>query len=251
MKDRCLYLLIFTFLCVNNLFSDNYVMYDFDLSLNEFLEVSTRKDNLEPMVDSKRILLFYPPNKGIRKIFAAFDFDQYSKKYLFKKNEYGVFFVKVNIPHGTSDIKYRLIVDGVWTNDEYNKNVVYNEDLVPFSKIEVTKEKSSYISLRNPIQSYDNNEVEIFYIGRPGQIVTIAGSFNNFNPFLNRLIEKEDNKGIYTIKLKNLPKDRIYYYFIDSGNKVIDKNNVNRINLYFVEGIDNKIDFEVSYFDHK
>ncbi len=85
MKDRCLYLLIFTFLCVNNLFSDNYVMYDFDLSLNEFLEVSTRKDNLEPMVDSKRILLFYPPNKGIRKIFAAFDFDQYSKKYLFKK----------------------------------------------------------------------------------------------------------------------------------------------------------------------
>lgn len=105
--------------------------------------------------------------------------------------------------------------------------------------------------MRNPIQSYDNNEIEIFYIGRPGQIVTIAGSFNNFNPFLNRLIEKEDNKGIYTIKLKNLPKDRIYYYFIDSGNKVIDKNNVNRINLYFVEGIDNKIDFEVSYFDHK
>ncbi len=111
MKDRCLYLLIFTFLCVNNLFSDNYVMYDFDLSLNEFLEVSTRKDNLEPMVDSKRILLFYPPNRGIRKIFAAFDFDQYSKKYLFKKNEYRVFFVKVNIPHGTSEIKYRLIVN--------------------------------------------------------------------------------------------------------------------------------------------
>ena len=68
--------------------------------------------------------------------------------------------------------------------------------------------------------------VEIFYIGRPGQVVTIAGNFNNFNPFLNRLIEQEHNQGIYTIKLKDLPKGRIYYYFVDSGNKVIDKNNV-------------------------
>lgn len=77
--------MVFVALCVNNLFSDDYLIYDFDLSLNEFLEVSTRKDNLEPMVDSNRILLFYPPKKEIRKIFAAFDFDQYSKKYLFKK----------------------------------------------------------------------------------------------------------------------------------------------------------------------
>ncbi len=72
MKEKFLYLLIFTALCVNNLFSDDYVIYDFDLSLNEFLEVSTRKDNLEPIVDSKRILLFYPPNKEIRKIFSCF-----------------------------------------------------------------------------------------------------------------------------------------------------------------------------------
>lgn len=95
MKERCLYLLVFVALCVNNLFSDDYLIYDFDLSLNEFLEVSTRKDNLEPMVDSNRILLFYPPKKEIRKIFAAFDFDQYSKKYLFKKNEHGVFLLKL------------------------------------------------------------------------------------------------------------------------------------------------------------
>lgn len=165
-----------------NVYSKSYVIENFDLSLNEFLEVSTRKDNLEPIVDSKRVIMFYPSNKGIRKIFAAFDFDSYSKKYLFKKNKYGLFFVKVNLPHRVGKIKYRLVIDGIWTNDEYNKNVVFNKDLIPFSIIDIGVDHS-YVSLRNPIDSSDGREVELFYIGRPGQIVTIAGNFNNFNPF--------------------------------------------------------------------
>ncbi|APR64815.1 hypothetical protein [Borrelia anserina] len=246
---RRLFYFIFFFLGIGNICSKTHVIENFDLSLNEFLEVSTRKDSLEPIVDSKRVIMFYPSNKCIRKIFAAFDFDSYTKKYLFKKNKYGLFFVKVNLPHGVGRIQYRLVVDGIWTNDEYNRNVVFNKDLIPFSIIDIDVDHS-YVSLRNPIDSSDGREVEIFYIGRPGQIVTIAGNFNNFNPFLNRLVEQEPYKGVYTIKLKDLPKGRIYYYFVDSGNKVIDKNNVNRINLYSVEGIDNKIDFEVSYFDN-
>ncbi|WP_445435925.1 hypothetical protein [Candidatus Borreliella tachyglossi] len=246
-----LFYFVLSFVSISNVYSESYVVKNFDLSLSEFLEVSTRQDNLTPVVDSKRVIMFYPPDKGILKIFAAFDFDGYSKKYLFQKNQYGLFFVKVSLPHGLDKIKYRLVIDGVWTNDEYNKNVVYDKDLIPFSIIDILGIKSSYVSLRNPIGSYDSREVEIFYIGRPGQIVTIAGNFNNFNPFLNRLIEQEHNKGVYTIKLKDLPRGRIYYYFVDSGNKVIDKNNINRINLYFVKGIDNKIDFEVSYFDNK
>ncbi|AAX16849.1 hypothetical protein [Borrelia hermsii] len=246
---KWLFYFIFFFFNIANVCSQGYIIENFDLSLNEFLEVSTRKDNLLPIVDSKRVIMFYPPSKGIRKVFAAFDFDSYAKKYLFKKNKYGLFFVKINLPHGVGRIKYRLVVDGIWTNDEYNKNVVFNKDLIPFSIIDIGVDHS-YVSLRNPIDSSDGREVEIFYIGRPGQIITIAGNFNNFNPFLNRLVEQEPHKGVYTIKLKDLPKGRIYYYFVDSGNKVIDKNNVNRINLYSVEGLDNKIDFEVSYFDN-
>ncbi|BCR21770.1 hypothetical protein BKFM_00336 [Borrelia sp. HM] len=232
-----------------SVYSKSYIVQNFDLSLNEFLEVSTRKDNLTPIVDSKRIIIFYPSNKGVRKIFAAFDFDDYSKKYLFKKNKYGLFFVKVNLPHRVGKVKYRLVVDGIWTNDEYNKNVAVNKDSILFSIIDIGVE-NCYASLRNPIDSSESREVEIFYIGRPGQIVTIAGNFNNFNPFFNRLIEQEPYKGVYTIKLKDLPKGRIYYYFVESGNKVIDKNNVNRINLYSVGGNETKMNFEVSYFDN-
>ncbi len=246
---RWLFCFIFFFCHVINVLAMSYVIENFDLSLNEFLEVSTRENNLSPIVDSKRVIMFYPPNKGIRKIFAAFEFDDYAKKYLFKKNKYGLFFVKINLPHGIGKIKYRLIVDGIWTNDEYNENVVFNKDLIPFSIIDIGVDYG-YVSLRNPIDSSDGREVELFYIGQPGHIVTIAGNFNNFNPFLNRLVEQESRKGVYTIKLKDLPKGRIYYYFVDSGNKVIDKNNVNRINLYSVENVENKVDFEVSYFDN-
>ncbi|QMU99126.1 hypothetical protein F0310_01640 [Borrelia sp. A-FGy1] len=247
---RFLLCFIFFFFNFNTNSLQGYVVENFNLSLIEFLEVSTRKDNLTPMVDSKRVIMFYPSDRSIRKVFAVFDFDGYSKKYLFQKNKYGLFFVKVNLPHGLERIKYKLIVDGIWTNDEYNKNIVYDKDLIPFSVIDISVINNSYISLRNPIDSSNKREVEIFYIGRPGQFVTIAGNFNNFNPFLNRLTEHEHNQGVYTIKLKDLPKGRIYYYFVDSGNKVIDKNNVNRTNLYFVKGIGNKIDFEVSYFDN-
>ena len=246
---KWLFYCIFFLFNIINVCSKSYIIQNFDLSLNEFLEVSTRNDNLTPIVSSKRLIIFYPSNKGVRKIFAAFDFDDYSKKYLFKKNKYGLFFVKVNLPHRVGKVKYRLVVDGIWTNDEYNKNVEVNKDSIPFSIIDIGVE-NSYSSLRNPIDSSNSREVEIFYIGRPGQIVTIAGNFNNFNPFLNRLIEQEPYKGIYTIKLKDLPKGRIYYYFVDSGNKVIDKNNVNRINLYSVGRNETKIDFEVSYFDN-
>lgn len=86
-----LFYFIFFFFNIFNICSQCYVIENFDLSLNEFLEVSTRKDNLSPIVDSKRVIMFYPSNKGIRKIFAAFDFDGYAKKYLFKKNKYGLF----------------------------------------------------------------------------------------------------------------------------------------------------------------
>ncbi|WKC58420.1 hypothetical protein [Borrelia sp. P9F1] len=227
-----------------------HVVTNFDLSLIEFLEISTREDDLTPIVDSKKVIMFYPPDRSTRKIFAVFDFDGYSRKYLFQRNKHGLFFVKVNLPHGLGRIKYKLVVDGIWTNDEYNTNVVYNKDLMPFSVIDVSGTGDSYVSLRNPIDSSNSGEVEIFYIGRPGQVVTIAGNFNNFNPFLNRLVEKRHNKGVYTIKLKDLPKGRIYYYFVDSGNKVIDKNNVNRTSLYFVKGNYNKTDLEVSYFDN-
>ncbi|AYE36215.1 hypothetical protein DB313_01725 [Borrelia turcica IST7] len=251
MKRLSRYFFYFIFFIFNISYLEGYVVENFNLSLIEFLEISTRKDNLTPIVDSKRVIMFYPPDKSIRKVFAVFDFDGYAKKYLFQKNKYGLFFVKVNLPHGLCRIKYKLVVDGIWTNDEYNTNIVYDKDLIPFSVIDISGINDSYISLRNPIDSSDSREVEIFYIGRPGQVVTIAGNFNNFNPFLNRLIEQEHNQGIYTIKLKDLPKGRIYYYFVDSGNKVIDKNNVNRTNLYFVKGIDNKIDFEVSYFDNQ
>ncbi|UER68018.1 hypothetical protein LKV13_01685 [Borrelia sp. BU AG58] len=241
---------MFSFFGVRGGILGGVVVTDFNLALIEFLEISTRRDDLSPIVDSKRVIMFYPPDKSIRKIFAVFDFDGYSRKYLFQRNKYGLFFVKVSLPHGLVRIKYKLVVDGIWTNDEYNANVVYDKDLIPFSVIDISGANDSYISLRNPIDSSNDGEVEIFYIGRPGQVVTIAGNFNNFNPFLNRLIEQERNKGVYTIRLKNLPRGRIYYYFVDSGNRVIDKNNVNRTNLYFAQGVDHKIDFEVSYFDN-
>ncbi|AHH03312.1 Putative Outer Membrane Protein [Borrelia nietonii YOR] len=92
---KWLFYFIFFFFNIANVCSQGYIIENFDLSLNEFLEVSTRKDNLLPIVDSKRVIMFYPPSKGIRKVFAAFDFDSYAKKYLFKKNKYGLFLSKL------------------------------------------------------------------------------------------------------------------------------------------------------------
>ena len=57
--------------------------------------------------------------------------------------------------------------------------------------------------------------------------IYLAGSFNNFDPFLYRLRQSEDKPSELTLTL-NLPPGTHYYYFVINGRRFLDPLNPNR-----------------------
>ena len=61
--------------------------------------------------------------------------------------------------------------------------------------------------------------VTLSFAGTPGATITVAGSFNNWDPFTHRL--RERTPGIYETTVRLLP-GRYYYVFIVGGKKKTD-----------------------------
>jgi hypothetical protein len=57
--------------------------------------------------------------------------------------------------------------------------------------------------------------------------IYLAGSFNNFDPFMYRLRQSEEDASELTLTL-TLPPGTHYYYFVLRGRRILDPLNPNR-----------------------
>ena len=64
----------------------------------------------------------------------------------------------------------------------------------------------------------------LYFDDTAGMEVSVAGSFNNWNPFLQPLDEDTDRPGSYRLLIP-LPAGRHEYYFVVNGRKVLDPHN--------------------------
>jgi hypothetical protein len=191
-------------------------------------------------------VIFTAPSSH-RRVGIAFAFEGYGKVYWFrklliprdpakiaaegkKKNvelniDSGILFHVQTIPEGIRNLDYRMIIDGLWTQDPLNPLSVTGPSGLSQSRIAVP-------DMPRPVPAQETPGIlSLSYTAPPGETVTVAGSFNSWDPFMYEM--KETSPGFYSLSLP-LPPGTYEYVFFHRGERIPDPHN--RDKVYSREG---------------
>ena len=198
----------------------------FALNVNLTLEAGSLREAGPPRLYGNAVLFSYhfneaPDSRRIHTVQAAFAHENYSTLHPFRENEHGTFVLILEPPPEITELRYRLIVDGLWTTDPNNDSRVTDRWGVRVSRLELPQAgvRTDYPVIR------DNNVVEFIFRAQGGQTVTIVGSFNGWDPFMTRMTESEP--GVYTRSVRLAPGVHRYYFMAD-GVRLPDPRNEQR-----------------------
>ncbi len=191
-------------------------------SLSIHIEISELTEAHSPIfIDNHILFTYYNGKKYTRRVAIAFGYDNYRQVYPFVKNEYNVFFFIAEIPEKTDFLNYRLIVDGVWTYDPINDNSFLSPEQLRVSSLNIPKRFNEYFTM--PLIN-DNGNVRFIYKDQENKHIYLSGNFNNWDPFMLRMVEDKKDPGTYTISIRMAP-GKHYYTFISDGITIQDPNN--------------------------
>lgn len=166
-----------------------------------------------PRVDGNYIIFTAPANA--RSVGIAFDFENFRtmhKFQLYKTYSFEgeitseIFFYILERPKKTSRICYRLIIDGLWTTDPQNQNVLYNStDGYTLSYLDINE--------TDPIVTEKNASglTKFVCFAESGQTIRLGGTFTNWDSWIYEM--KEVVPGRYEICLPLHPGTYYYAYY--------------------------------------
>lgn len=185
-----------------------------------YLNVSDLESSQNPYFFEDNIIFSYMPNhrEQVRFVGAAFEYENFTRIHPFKRNANGVYFLIFPIPDGREALRYRYQVDGIWMDDPFNPGPRDSRSGISVSYLQLPErmEQVEESPLIKPA-----GRVSFYYYGSPGRRISVAGSFNNWDPFLHKLEETQSGSGVYKITLRLLP-GRYYYYFLVDGERYTD-----------------------------
>ena len=133
----------------------------------------------------------------------------------------GIMFHLEIIPNNISNMDYRLVINGLWTSDPLNPLSVTGPSGVVESRVPIPTRPEISVSAEMPPGTY-----RFVFHAPPGEIITVSGTFNNWDPFMYEL--RETRSGFYTFSLP-LPPGTFQYAFFYRGELVPDPSNMNRL----------------------
>jgi hypothetical protein len=175
-------------------------------SLDLHSRLVSMKEAGKPEVFEDRLIL---SAKGPwRSVAAAFESEGFATLHPYERNRQGVFLLVLPLPiKARSPIAYRLVVDGAWIVDPLNPLRTETRSGVLVSLAQVPY-LSDEVPGRYLILGEDGHTAHFLVKAEPGLVVTLAGSFNNWDPFLYEM--EETSPGVYRLDLSLL--DGIHYY---------------------------------------
>jgi hypothetical protein len=187
-------------------------------------KIMDTSEAVAPQIVENTVFFTFKPNHQIRFAGIAFEHENYRVRPM-ESNPRGVMVYVLPIPDGMNQLDYRLVVDGLWQPDPANPRRIRDPAGVLLSRFDLPRD------VVKPVKSPDVDEAErlvtFTWKGAPGELVFLAGSFNNWDPFSHRLIEKKDRSAgssLYSLSLQLLPGSYYYYYLVD-GRREIDPAN--------------------------
>jgi hypothetical protein len=229
------FIAIFT-LIVSLSWTDDIESYDL---INRLLSI--QKPGM-PVIYEDSII--FTADTSIRKIGVAFAHENFSTVYWFQQllafqdwlepvvlpgqkapspyKDSGIQFYIYQVPVYLNELEYRLVVNGLWTTDPVNQKI--RKDPVSGLSMSVLPLPARPAN-HHPINGLPEG-LKFSFKGPPGEMVTVAGSFNGWDPFMYEL--KEGPAGVYSLTLP-LPPGTYQYVFFHRGIRYADPYNPLRI----------------------
>jgi hypothetical protein len=187
-------------------------------------------------------LLFTAPSSH-RRVGIAFAHEGFGRVYWFQKlmvleeqgeippggkqppesyRDSGILFHALTIPEELREVEYRLIIDGLWTFDPLN----------PRRRLDpVSGQIRSFVpcgEVKRPPAPVDTppGYLTFTYTAESGELITVGGSFNGWDPFMYEL--RERSPGFYFLSLP-LPPGIYQYVFFHRGERLPDPRNPRRV----------------------
>jgi len=133
----------------------------------------------------------------------------------------GLQFHVYQIPMNLRELEYRLVVNGLWTVDPLNSQSRRD----PVSGLTMSVLSLPYRRVPpDPLHGLPEG-LNFSFRGPPGEIVTVAGNFNGWDPFMYQL--REYPEGVYSITIP-LPPGTYQYVFYHRGQRYVDPYNPRR-----------------------
>jgi hypothetical protein len=189
--------------------------------------------------------VLFTASSSLRRVGVAFAYEDFSKIYWFQKllvpqdplgapippgkkvpdpyKDSGILFYVHQLPKDKNpqELEYRLVINGLWTTDPANPQT--RRDGVSgltWSVLPLPPRKPLPDLLQTP------GSLSFNFKGPPGETVTVAGSFNGWDPFMYEL--REYPAGTYTLNLP-LPPGKYQYVFFNRGERFLDPYNPSRV----------------------
>lgn len=206
-----------------------------DIESTQYTKLVSRISRVQgPVVDGKYVT--FTADGSARFTGIAFDFEDYKTIHPFqrivRRDQYGkpekddsgklreiILFYIAKVPPATREIHYRMVVNGLWSTDPLNADTAYDYDngmdvsVIPVDYYEVFQ-----------TNSVKKGEVTFACEAEPGSVVTLAGTFNNWDPFMYEMTEVSPGK--YELSLP-LPRGTWYYDYFIGTSQIPDTTNHN------------------------
>jgi hypothetical protein len=130
----------------------------------------------------------------------------------------GLLFLIYTPPAAIQELEYRIVIDGLWTADPLNPQVRLDR------KSGTSRSVIAMPQIERPPTPYDGppGALSFAFEALPGETVTVAGSFNGWDPFMYPLREISPGRYALTIPLLSGVYQYVFYY---RGERVPDPNN--------------------------
>ena len=130
------------------------------------------------------------------------------------------------IPPNITNMDYRIIIGGLWMADPLNPVTVTRPSGIVESRVNLPQRPRIFQDSVQP------GTYRFSFRAAPGEMVTVAGTFNNWDPFMYVL--RETSPGYYTLTLP-FPPGRFLYAFFHRGEQIPCPENPRR--LFTREGV--------------
>jgi len=190
----------------------------FDTELH--LEIANLKQASAPRVVGSNILLSYSAPPISQSIALALEHEDYRTLHRYQKNKHGIFVLALPLPEGKQKIRYRLVVDGLWTTDPNTKK---EEDSRRFP-VSYFIPPDSTGAPESGVEFLADGRTRFTYRGASGSKVSLLGDFNRWDPFLTPMPESPIYPGVYSVALK-LPDEARFYQYALNGKRITDPAN--------------------------
>jgi len=133
----------------------------------------------------------------------------------------GIQFHVQKIPNHLEEVKYRLIVNGLWTTDPTHSQSWRD----PVSGLSMSVISLPHRPITPNVLNGLPDGLSFTFNAPPGETVTVAGTFNRWDPFMYEL--REGPAGVYNLTIP-LPPGTYQYVFFHRGERHLDQYNHNR-----------------------